>query len=107
MAPNRRNVVALSEAAAAKVKELQRENAKKYLRVAVKQGGKTGFMYDLQLEDAMDPDKDWVGESRGVLIVVDKSSAHLVEGSTINWVETKEKRGFEFDNPLAVKQKDA
>ncbi|HEX6986988.1 MAG TPA: iron-sulfur cluster assembly accessory protein [Planctomycetaceae bacterium] len=98
----RRNVVMLTEAAADKVREFQRQQEGSLLRVSVEGDGSTGFLYDLRLDDEVG-DKDIFGDSHGVSVVVDRSSAFYLEGTTIDWRTTPDGRsGFWFDNPNAL-----
>lgn len=96
-------VVKLSSAAAAKLLTAQQQSGKPLLRIAVKSGGSTGFMYDLQFADSGDAENDIQYEHEGVSIVVDRKSAIFLEGATIDWRTAADGRsGFEFDNPNAV-----
>lgn len=103
--PQRKTIVTLTDAAAAKVRELQKESGKSYLRVAVKTGGSTGFMYDLQFDDHANVDEDYLDESRELKILVDRRSALFVQDASIDWQVTADGReGFYFDNPNAVQE---
>ena len=75
------------------------------LRVGVTGGGCSGFSYALGFDqDAnYDPAKDSKYEFHGVNLVVDKKSALYLDGTTVDFYEGLEKRGFTFDNPNAVK----
>ena len=42
-----------------------------------------------------------LGEQLGVQVVVDRKSALYLEGLTVDWFESLEKRGFKFENPNA------
>src|SRR5437016_3804919 len=94
------NYVTLTEAAAREVKNELVKTGHKYLRLTMKGSMETGLVHDLQVVDAMDPKEDWLGESHGVKIVVDKRSALFVEGVTIDWIGT----GFSINNPNAGKR---
>jgi len=103
--PQQETVVTLTDAAVAKVREVQKQNGKPYLRVAVKSGGSTGFMYDLQFDDQLNADEDYLDESHGLKIVVDRKSALYIDGTSIDWQVTDDGReGFHFDNPNAVQE---
>ena len=39
----------------------------------------------------------------GVKVVVDKKSSLYLDGTTVDWYDGLERRGFTFDNPNAVK----
>ena len=60
-------------------------------------------MYDLRFENQFDADEDYVDDSHGFKIIVDRKSALLIDGSSIDWQVTDDGReGFKFDNPNAV-----
>jgi len=103
-APQKKSVVALTDAAAAKVREFKKEIGLPYLRVSVSPGGCTGFMYDLRFDDELNADSDYLDESHGLKIVVDRKSALYIDGASIDWQVLDDGReGFHFDNPNAVK----
>jgi iron-sulfur cluster assembly protein len=90
--------------AATTVKKIQsqQEAGTPYLRVGVKLGGPTGFLYDLRFDSTYSPKLDYLGESGGVAIVVDRKSAIYLEGATIDFTTENGERGFKFHNPNAV-----
>ena len=69
--PERKNVVTLTATAAAKVIEAQARDGRRYLRVVVRPSGE-GFIRELDFADEPTSD-DYVGESQGVPIVVDRT----------------------------------
>ena len=96
-------VVTLTAAAASKVRAAQQQSGKPFLRVAVKSGGSTGFMYDLQFADSSDPETDIRYTDNGVTIVVDRKSSLYLDGTVIDWETNREgEAGFKFNNPNAV-----
>jgi iron-sulfur cluster assembly protein len=70
------------------------------LRVAAEGGGCAGFQYRMGLVENAAPE-DLSCESRGVRIFVDPSSAALLTGATIDFIDGPEGTGFAFDNPQA------
>ena len=96
-------VVTLSDAAAAKLRELTAEetNPDVGLRVYVYSGGCSGFRYGMMLEDAP-PAEDKVLEANGVKVYVDGKSVDLLQGSQIDYVDTLMGAGFTVNNPNAV-----
>jgi iron-sulfur cluster insertion protein len=92
--------VALTEVAAAKVREIAKEEGLdgQGLRVQVKGGGCSGFQYDLYF-DEKPTDMDQVVESRGIKIFIDPLSAQYLEGTEIDYVEGLSGAGFKFGNP--------
>jgi iron-sulfur cluster assembly protein len=75
------------------------------LRVGVAGGGCSGFEYQLGFEEseALDQEKDSVSEQHGIRLAVDKKSALYLDGTTIDFHDGIERRGFVFNNPNAVK----
>ncbi|MBM4003687.1 MAG: iron-sulfur cluster assembly accessory protein [Planctomycetes bacterium] len=99
-------IVSLTEKAAEEVKKA-RDTAKieadAFLRVSVEGGGCSGFGYRLHFDKSFDESMDDKIESHGVSIVVDKRSALLLNGTTIDYKTQFEKSGYEFQNPNATK----
>jgi iron-sulfur cluster assembly accessory protein len=96
-------VVNLTDAAAAKLRELTAEetNPDIGLRVYVYSGGCSGFRYGMMLEDAPTAE-DKVLEANGVKVYVDGKSVDLLQGSQIDYVDTLMGAGFTVNNPNAV-----
>lgn len=97
--------VVLTEKAAAEVKRImgaqQLENH--VLRIKVAGGGCSGFAYSLGFDKEFDDSVDSKFEYHGVPLVVDKKSALYLDGTTVDFYEGIERRGFTFDNPQATK----
>ena len=70
------------------------------LRIMVETGGCAGYKYMMGLVADVNPD-DVVVEREGVKVFVDQDSAHLLSGTTVDFVESIEGAGFTFDNPQA------
>jgi iron-sulfur cluster assembly accessory protein len=96
-------VVSLSDAAAAKLRDLTKEetNPEIGLRVYVYSGGCSGFRYGMMLEDQPTPD-DRVLTANGLRVYVDDKSIPLLMGSEIDYVDTLMGAGFTVNNPNAV-----
>lgn len=73
------------------------------LRIGVAGGGCSGFQYRLGFDDKADETADHVAEQHGIRVAVDKKSALFLDGTTVDFYQGLEKRGFTFDNPNAVK----
>jgi iron-sulfur cluster insertion protein len=71
------------------------------LRLSVEGGGCSGFQYKFDLADGLEPD-DTVSETAGVRLAVDPISLGLVEGSTVDFVESLGGAAFKVDNPQAA-----
>jgi iron-sulfur cluster assembly protein/iron-sulfur cluster insertion protein len=95
-------VITVTDSAAAKVKELMDQEGEEglALRVAVRPGGCSGFSYEMFFDTdvAADDQKVTYGP---VDVVVDPSSAMLLEGATLDYKDGLSQAGFSIDNPNA------
>ena len=73
------------------------------LRVGIQGGGCSGFQYSLKFDESFDENTDTKYEQHGVTVVIDKKSSLFLDGTTLDFYEGLDKRGFQFDNPNAVK----
>jgi iron-sulfur cluster assembly protein len=94
----RPKVVTLTDAAAARVKELIANGEKPYLRVGVKNGGCAGQEYVLEYAAAPEP-LDEVVEDKGVSIVVDSKAVLFLIGAEIDYEVSRLAARFTFKNP--------
>jgi len=92
--------VTLTEAAAARVREIMGRAEKPYagLRVGVKNGGCAGQEYVLEYAEAADP-LDEIVEDKGVKILVEPKAVLFLVGSEIDYETTKLASRFVFHNP--------
>ena len=74
-----------------------------FLRIGVAGGGCSGFNYTLSFDSAFDEQADSKFDQHGFAVVVDKKSALYLDGTTVDWYDGLEKRGFTFENPNATK----
>ncbi len=98
--------VKLTESAAKEVNRVRQDQKiepELLLRIGVAGGGCSGFNYTLGFDKDYDETNDSKFEQHGVEFVVDKKSALYLDGTTLDFYEGLEKRGFTFDNPNAVK----
>lgn len=98
--------VSLTERAAKEVKKIiedQKLGAETVLRVGVAGGGCSGFQYSLGFDQKFDEKVDSKFDCHGVTLVVDKKSSLYLDGTTVDFYEGLEKRGFTFENPNATK----
>ncbi len=94
--------IALTDAAAVKVRSLIEQEGRDdlKLRVSVQPGGCSGFQYQLFFDErSLDGDVNIVHD--GVPVVVDRMSAPYLVGATIDFTDTIEQQGFTIDNPNA------
>ncbi len=96
-------MIALTESAAAKVKQLLETKAPEghALRVRVKAGGCSGLRYELAF-DGQAADSDQQLEQRGVRILVDAKSAAYLADITLDYEDGLNESGFQIKNPNAA-----
>ena len=70
------------------------------VRVSVKGGGCSGLMYDLDFDNVAQQE-DHVYEDQGVKILVDKKSLLYLLGTTLDFSDGLNGKGFQFINPNA------
>src|ERR671932_1464572 len=87
--------IILTDAAAAKVKQLLDQEGRDdlALRVAVQPGGCSGLRYQLFFDERT-LDGDTFTDFGGVKVVVDRMSGPYLMGAVIDFVDTIEKQGF-------------
>jgi len=98
------NTIEITEKAASKVRKFA-ENAGKApfaLKVAVKGGGCSGLTYDLQIVDTP-PEDEKIIKQHGVEIRVPKKSFIFLAGTTLDFSDGLNGKGFLFSNPNAKK----
>ena len=96
-------MISVTEAALHKIVELKQKEGVTddyKIRVAVKGGGCSGLMYDLDFDDAEQP-TDKVFEDKGIRIAVDKKSLLYLAGTTLDFSDGLNGKGFQFVNPNA------
>jgi len=95
-------VITVTEPAALKVKDLitQEGDESLMLRVAVRPGGCSGFSYEMFFDSELETD-DVTTEFGGIKVVVDPSSAQLLEGATLDYKDGLQGAGFAINNPNA------
>lgn len=96
----RPKVVTLTDAAAARVKEIMDRAEKPYvgLRVGVKNGGCAGSEYVFEYAETQDP-IDEVIEEKGVRILIEPKAVLFLIGAEIDYEVTKLSSKFVFHNP--------
>ena len=96
----RPKVVTLSEAAAARVREIMDRAEQPYagLRVGVKNGGCAGQEYVLEYAVKAEP-LDEVVEDKGVTILIDPKAVLFLIGTEVDYEVTRLAEKFVFRNP--------
>ncbi len=95
-------MIVLTDTATDKVRTLMAQEgvADLALRVAVRPGGCSGFSSEMFFDtDVAEDDKTL--DYSGVKVVVDPSSASLLEGATLDYKDGLQGAGFAIDNPNA------
>jgi iron-sulfur cluster assembly accessory protein len=95
-------VIVLTDTATDKVRSLMEQEGVDdlALRVAVRPGGCSGFSYEMFFDTDVS-DEDATADFSGVKVVVDQSSAMLLEGATLDYKDGLQGAGFAIDNPNA------
>ena len=95
-------MITLTDSAASKVKDLIQAEGEPNLalRVAVRPGGCSGFSYEMFFDTDV-ADDDNLTDFSGVRVVVDSSSAELLQGATLDYKDGLQGAGFAIDNPNA------
>ena len=95
-------MITLTDAAADKVKGLIEAEGEPdlALRVAVRPGGCSGFSYEMFFDTDQTGD-DLTADYAGVKVVVDPSSAPLLEGAVLDYKDGLQQAGFSINNPNA------
>lgn len=70
------------------------------IRVSVKGGGCSGLMYDLDF-DNQTSESDQIFEDKGIKLYVDKKSLLYLLGTTLDYTDGLNGKGFQFINPNA------
>ncbi len=94
-------MITLTDSAATKIKELQKEMADKdkIMRVFVDSGGCSGFEYGMSFDQKKNDDV--IIESKNITFAVDSSSISYLKNSEIDFDDGLHGKGFEVKNPNA------
>lgn len=100
MPVNNSTLLTVSEGASAKLQDILKEEGtpEAYLRITLAPGGHGGVQYMLGLEENVE-EEDTVVDTGKVKVLLDSDSAPLMEGTSIDYVETLHRSGFVIDNP--------
>jgi len=96
-------MIQITDKAKDKILDLRKQEGQSEItniRVSVQGGGCSGLMYDLSF-DATIKDKDQVFEDKGIKILVDKKSLLYLVGTTLDFSDGLNGKGFQFVNPNA------
>ena len=95
-------MIVLTDTATDKVRTLMEQEgvADLALRVAVRPGGCSGFSYEMFFDSEREAD-DLTADYEGVTVVVDPSSAQLLQGASLDFSDGLQGAGFAINNPNA------
>lgn len=96
-------MITVTEKAKSRIAELQKQEGQQgeqHLRVSVSGGGCSGLMYNLTFDGAIE-DSDEIFEDNDVKILVDKKSLLYLLGTTLDFSDGLNGKGFQFVNPNA------
>ncbi len=95
------NLITLTPDAVTELRTMltQPENAGKYFRVYVEQGGCSGMQYGMVFDEQRDGDV--IGEQDGVTVLVDSFSAKYLRGTQVDFSDALTGGGFKISNPNA------
>jgi iron-sulfur cluster assembly accessory protein len=96
-------VITVTDRAAGKIRQLAAKEGRTepVLRVRVVAGGCSGFSYELSFADAAEGDDHVIPAADGVRVLVDRRSAPIVEGSTLEFNDALLGGGLKMLNPRA------
>ncbi|MCH7514643.1 MAG: iron-sulfur cluster assembly accessory protein [Bacteroidetes bacterium] len=96
-------MVTITDKAKDRIIELRKKEGRTQefnVRVSVKGGGCSGLMYDLSFDNE-EKETDHIYEDKGVKIYVDKKSLLYLMGTTLDFSDGLNGKGFQFINPNA------
>jgi iron-sulfur cluster insertion protein len=99
MSDTKQEAIVITDAAAAKIDELAiKANSLPNLRIALRGGGCSGFLYDFNFEDK--PNKeDSVFVKNGIAVLIDPISLQYLQGSNIDYEDGIMESRFVIKNP--------
>lgn len=94
-------MITLTENAAKQINSMRESDniEESHLRLYVEKGGCSGFEYGLGFDNKRDGDMTF--ESAGINITMDPQSAEMLKGTTIDFDDGLNGKGFEITNPNA------
>lgn len=93
--------ISISAKVLSNIDRIKRENniPKEYgFRIAIKNRGCSGFDYSIGF-DPKSNNNDYVIEMKSIKIFIDEKSLLLLEGTKIDFKNSRDEQGFIFENP--------
>lgn len=97
----RPKILSMTDAAAARVRELMAKGEGVGLRVGVKNGGCAGMEYTLEFAGEQKP-FDEVVEDKGAKVLIEAKALMFLLGTQMDYQTTVLKSGFVFNNPNQI-----
>lgn len=96
-------MIHITDTAIEKIQEMLEAEASPelFLRVGVKEGGCSGFSYNMGFDDEL-AESDRTLDANGLKVVVDAESAKYLNGLEIDFKESAMGGGFTINNPNAT-----
>jgi len=98
-------MINVTEKAKLKLMDLRNEEGKDdsyFVRVSVKGGGCSGLQYDLNFDNE-EREGDQIFDNEGLKLVVDMSSYLYLHGTSLEFSDGLNGKGFQFNNPNATR----
>jgi len=94
-------LITITDLAKSKLNGVQKEDMPeaKYIRIALKGGGCSGFTYTVQFETNKDEGDLEVNIQKLTPVIIDEVSQQYMNGTTIDYVTENGVEGFKFNNP--------
>ncbi len=98
-------MIQISDKAKVQILQLQEPNQashEHYLHIAVKGGGCSGLLYEMNFIQSPNPD-DHVHQIQGIQVAINKQSLLYLIGVTLDFSDGLNGKGFHFINPKATR----
>jgi len=98
-------MIYISEKAKEKITTIKKEsnyNDNYFLRISVASGGCSGLSYKMDFDNQTKPE-DQIFEDKGVKIVTEPKSILYLFGTTLDFSDGLNGKGFHFNNPNATR----
>jgi iron-sulfur cluster assembly protein/iron-sulfur cluster insertion protein len=94
-------MITLTPRAAQRVRAMQADlgDPQKKLRVFIETGGCSGFQYGMSFDAPKEGDREFISE--GVPVLIDPASLAYLDGSSVDFDDGLQGKGFEIKNPNA------
>ncbi len=96
-------MIQISEKAKVRISQVMQNEGKTdgyFVRISVLQGGCSGLSYDLSFDNQAQ-EKDQIFEDKGVKLVTNPQSILYLVGTTLDFSDGLDGKGFYFNNPNA------